>query len=505
MVDTYPLFPYKGRDYICLFSVYRVPFHIFPVFEYDLMKPRILLLILGIIVFLSAASHSSAKLVTEKDLKDVLSAADKFVRQTDPFGHYLGYNSLVGGQFVGVVFLTTEVVPEESWGYRDQITTLVGVDVSGRISGVKILSEFESPRYTQGLLGDGSWFLTQFTGKDSSDSFVLSYDIDAITGATITSSAITHSIKSGLQLITKEVLYQRVNEDSIVKHDFLQHLIWQIDLILLWITAGLAFFAFLRKNQFLRYCALGMAFAYLGVYKGGGFSLIDVIRLLSFHNPVLLTNLYWYSLVVVAIGLTIIAGRAYCGWLCPFGAFTEILFRLTPLEWRISGNADKILKIIKYINLVILLVIAFVISDKLFAVYLIGIIEPFATFFHLDGDLVSWTWLIAMLLFSSVVSRFFCRYFCPLGAFFAVIVSVCVFLKLRCFRVNLPQEGCRGCKLAQKECQIDAINYDEESHKPSIDGNECMMCNRCSSKCPIECKKLELKNGKGHISCQKNG
>ena len=202
---------------------------------------RITLLILGIIAFLSVASHSSAKLVTEKDLNDVLPAADKFVRQTDPFGHYLGYNSLEGGQFVGVAFLTTEVVPEESWGYRDQITTLVGVDASGRISGVKILSEFESPRYTQGLLSDGSWFLAQFTGKDSGDSFVLSYDIDAITGATVTSSAITHSIKSGVQLVTEEVLYQRINEDSIVKHDFLQHLIWQIDLILLWITAGLAF------------------------------------------------------------------------------------------------------------------------------------------------------------------------------------------------------------------------------------------------------------------------
>ena len=204
---------------------------------------RIFLLILGIIAFSSVPSQSSIQLVPEKNLTAVLPAADKFVRKTDPFGHYLGY-SLQGGQFVGVVFLTTEVVPEESWGYRDQITTLVGVDASGRISGVKILNEFESPRYTQGLLSDGSWFLTQFVSKDSGDSFVLDYDVDAITGATITSSAITHSIKSGLQLITKEVLYQRVNEDSIVKHDFLQHLIWQIDLILLWITAGLAFLHF---------------------------------------------------------------------------------------------------------------------------------------------------------------------------------------------------------------------------------------------------------------------
>ena len=87
MVDTYPLSPYKARNDICLFIVYRAPFHIFPIFEYDLMKPGISLLILDIIVFLNVASHSSSKLVTEKDLNGVLPAADKFVRQTDPDDH----------------------------------------------------------------------------------------------------------------------------------------------------------------------------------------------------------------------------------------------------------------------------------------------------------------------------------------------------------------------------------------------------------------------------------
>jgi NosR/NirI family nitrous oxide reductase transcriptional regulator len=290
---------------------------------------KALIFILVILAFLSSTSESSAKLLTKKDLTDVLPTANLFISKTEPFSHYLGYIA-EGDHFVGVAFVTTEVVPDESWGYRNQIATLVGVDAKGKITGVKVLSEFESPRYTRGLLRDGSWFLAQFEQKDAGDNFVLEYDIDGITGATITSSAITRSIKTGLELITKEVLYQQIEKDSPLKHLFFQHLFWQIDFIFLWIILGLAFFSFFKKNEFLRYLTLGMSFAYLGTCMGGGFSINDVLRSFSLHHPVFLNNLYWYSLFVIAIGLTVIAGRFYCGWLCPFGAFLEVLFRLVP-------------------------------------------------------------------------------------------------------------------------------------------------------------------------------
>jgi len=466
---------------------------------------KAIIFILIIIAFLSLTSESSAKLVTKEDLADVLPAATMFVRKTEPFGHYLGY-ATEGGHLVGAAFLTTEVVPDKSWGYRDQIATLVGVDLKGKITGVNVLSEFESPRYTKGLLSDGSWFLEQFKQKDAGAAFMLNDDIDAISGATISSSAITRSIEAGLKLITEEVSYQQVDKVSQVdkgrpfRHLFLQELLWQIDFIFLWIILGLAFFSFFKKNVFLRYVTLGMAFAYLGIFKGGGFSLIDVLRLLSFHNPAFLNDLYWYSLVVVAIGLTIIAGRFYCGWLCPFGAIIEVLFRLVPVEWKLTGNADRFLKIIKYVNLLILLIIAFLFANRILAIYLVGIIEPFATLFRLSGGLIAGLWLILMLVFSSVISRFYCRYFCPLGAFFAVLSGVCAFLKLRRLSVNLPRENCKGCRLAQEKCQMDAISYHEELNRPSIDGNECLLCNTCSAYCPVACEKLQPARSKDFMS-----
>ena len=123
-----------------------------------LAKPAVFML--GIILFLSLTAECLAEPVAKRDLVDVLPAAGLFVRETDPFGYYLGYTT-GGADLVGVAFLTTEVVPEESWGYRQQIATLVGVDVEGKITGVKVLSEFETPRYAKGLLSGESWFLKQ--------------------------------------------------------------------------------------------------------------------------------------------------------------------------------------------------------------------------------------------------------------------------------------------------------------------------------------------------------
>jgi len=458
-----------------------------------LQRISILILIVVILLFLNSISQAAVDLITKQSLQKVLPDAGLFVKKVEPFIHYLGYRD-EGGQLVGAAFLTTDVVPDQSWGYGSQIATLIGVDVKGMITGVTVLSEFESPRYTKGLLSDKSWFLTQFYGKDANDDFIINDDVDGISGATITSSAINRSIKAGLQLVTEEVLNKQVNSNRSDKNIFFQQVLWQIDFLFLWIMVGLAFFSFFKQNEILRYFTLGMSFAYLGIVMGGGFSLVDVLRILSFHNPEFLNNLYWYSLLFFALGLSVVAGRFYCGWLCPFGALLEILFRLVPAKWTIPENIDRVFKLLKYVILLILLIIGFIFKNQILAIYLTGIIEPFGTFFHLDGDLIAWLFLLVFLFFSIFISRFFCKYFCPLGAFFAVIAGISSFLGLRQINVYLPQgddgkNKCQGCKSAQIQCKMSAISYDEDLKQPDIDGNECFMCNTCAANCPVLSKK----------------
>jgi len=83
-------------------------------------------------------------------------------------------------------------------GYAGRIEMLMGIDSAGRIQGVKVLSHQETPglgaNITEIKMGDKDpWFLQQFIGKNARN--VTLKDIDAITAATITSSAVVTAIK----------------------------------------------------------------------------------------------------------------------------------------------------------------------------------------------------------------------------------------------------------------------------------------------------------------------
>jgi len=83
------------------------------------IKPQeAVIFILYILAFLNLTPECVAELIIKKDMADVLPNA--FTRKTEPFSHFLGYTT-DGGYLMVVVFLTTEVVPDESWGYQYQI------------------------------------------------------------------------------------------------------------------------------------------------------------------------------------------------------------------------------------------------------------------------------------------------------------------------------------------------------------------------------------------------
>ncbi len=81
-------------------------------------------------------------------------------------------------------------------GYGGAIDMVVGIDTKGRVAGVKILSMKETPGL--GMKASESAFLMQFTGKTSSSPLKAKKDIDAITGATITSQAVADGVKQAL-------------------------------------------------------------------------------------------------------------------------------------------------------------------------------------------------------------------------------------------------------------------------------------------------------------------
>ena len=89
-------------------------------------------------------------------------------------------------------------------GYGGPIKLLVGVGADGKIKGVKILEHTETPGLGANAgsstyyvdRAKGIHFYDQFSGKAVSDAFAPKQDIIPITAATVTSSAISASVKA---------------------------------------------------------------------------------------------------------------------------------------------------------------------------------------------------------------------------------------------------------------------------------------------------------------------
>ena len=237
----------------------------------------------------------------------------------------------------------------------------------------------------------------------------------------------------------------------------------------------LAFVSFFRKSVRLKYVTLVAAVAFLGVSKSLLISIVNVFGLLGGNLPIFRPNLAWYLLAVVTLVSTILWGRVYCGRICAFGAFTQLVDAVVPDRWK--WNVPRALEMraswIKYGILGSALAYFLITKNPLIYPY----IEPFWMFgLHLRTPVLL-AMLGTLLIASIFVRNLYCRFLCPLGAFLGVLSNLTV------FRIKRWSE-CNTCKICQKACEWGAIDG------PKIIKSECVRCDDCErlymdeKKCP---------------------
>ena len=108
------------------------------------------------------------------------------------------YSITRGGALIGAA------IQASTGSYGGPIKALVGVNADGTISRIKIMSHTDTPGLGANAASDryfvdkkaGITFYGQFAGKKVSDPFEPKNDVDAITAATITSSAVSRAVRA---------------------------------------------------------------------------------------------------------------------------------------------------------------------------------------------------------------------------------------------------------------------------------------------------------------------
>ena len=195
-----------------------------------------------------------------------------------------------------------------------------------------------------------------------------------------------------------------------------------------------------------------------------------------------------YYIVGMMILFGVLLGRFICGFLCPFGWFQELIHKIPSKKY--STHKFAFLKKLKYIILVV-----FVIILPTIIVNVVGIGKPFFCQYIcpagvLEGAIplaladpeirlslgglfiLKSSILIAVVILSVYFYRPFCKWFCPLGAFYSL------FNKVSIYQYTLDHSKCTNCGVCKSVCKMDV------DITKNINDKECIRCGDCKHHCP---------------------
>lgn len=201
-----------------------------------------------------------------------------------------------------------------------------------------------------------------------------------------------------------------------------------------------------------------------------------------------------YYITGFLILLGVLLGRFICGFLCPFGWLQELLHKIPGKK--LSTKKLKPLTYLKYVILLLAVVLlpAIVVNDlgmgdPFFCKYICpqGVLEGAIPLAAVNEGIRSALGplfnrkliiLIVVVVLSVLFYRPFCKWICPLGAFYALMNKVSL------LGIKVDEHKCVSCGKCARVCKMDVDVTKTPNH------TECIRCGKCIASCPTDAIKF---------------
>jgi spermidine synthase len=316
----------------------------------------------------------------------------------------------------GYIFSSEDLAPEVR-GFGGKINLAVYVDdPNGSLIGFHLIRSNETPAYLELLSKWNDTLIGHYLFRTKPFT-----DIQAVTGATVSSEAILSALQTSGQRFAAEVLgrpvkplaEQRAHRAKYLPDTYAIYLVGAFALALI-VTCFGGFWS--------RLVVLCLSLGIGGIWLNAQYSSEQIVTVLSWHAPAMAVTGAFLLVIGVPL-LVIIFGNLYCGYICPFGAAQELLGYILPGRFRlpISNESMRKARFVKYVILLVVVIVFFGSRDRttLAADPLISVFGWRFTTYDFRSALL---FVVAAALLGSIFwPRFWCRYLCTAGAFLSLL------------------------------------------------------------------------------------
>lgn len=297
----------------------------------------------------------------------------------------------------GMRVINTQHIAKDVWGFGGNVPINVYLR-SNRIDHIELLPNSESPDYIATVTGSG--LLSSWNGLTPQE--VGSRQVDAVSGATLSSGAIIQSVRLAMA-------YAEGNEAPATNTGLNRKDI-RLWCVLAVVASGLIV-PLVHKSKRYRTAQLVLNLIVLGCWSGSFISLSLLVNF--FANGV---NV-WVSLVplllLAAAFIYPLFGKNYhyCMWLCPMGSCQELIGKMVPYKIKISPKTVQRLNTFReMLWLTIMAVMWLGVGFELLNY------ELFSAFMFRQASIPIIVAALVFALLSGVIQRPYCRFVCPTGS-----------------------------------------------------------------------------------------
>jgi Polyferredoxin len=304
-----------------------------------------------------------------------------------------GKNNRAIGKAVIAQQTTSKII-----GYSGPVPMVIVLDKNDKIRCLGLLPNNETPSFIERVKDEG--LLKRWEGLTAEQ--VVGKNMDAVSGATYSSTAINETVKQRLAEYCKTAAVARKADTK--------KIISYISIFFV-ILYAFAFYCFPKQLNKYRITLLLLSIGVLGIAYGSFLS-IKLIGGWFIQGISLKNQIIFLTLAVLSILLPFFFGKNfYCTYVCPFGASQELLGKINPKKLELPKGVTSILGHTR--TKVMLLVLGIAIFGSTIDV---TNAEPFTLFFFSSASKGVVVMAIAFLLLSIAIPRAWCRFFCPTGA-----------------------------------------------------------------------------------------